>query len=64
MTSANFGKEAWVELFHEVGLDDEAMHRWHVAFEKRWPEAHGSFLAWLGLGEPEVERIRTWSRAG
>jgi hypothetical protein len=35
----------------------------HAAFEKRYPEAHESFLAWLGLPADAVRDIRTRSRA-
>jgi len=55
--------EQWVALFREIGLDDAAMHRWHDLFEARHPEAHRSFLQWLGLAPEDVERIRQRHRA-
>ncbi len=58
----DFGKNEWVALFREIGLDEPTMHRWHAAFERRSPEAHKSFLEWLGEPEGEVDRIRTASR--
>jgi len=57
-----FGVKDWVELFREIGLDDETMHRWHGRFESRAPEAHQSFLQWLGVPQDEVTRIRDHSR--
>jgi hypothetical protein len=53
-----FGKDAWVEMFRSIGLDERAMGRWHHEFEARWPEAHASFLAWLGESEADIARIR------
>ena len=60
-TDAN--KVKWVEVFKEAGLDEAEMHRWHVAFERRWPDGHQRFLEWLELPGPEIARIRTDSRA-
>ncbi|GAB4557619.1 MAG: hypothetical protein Tsb0017_12470 [Geothermobacteraceae bacterium] len=53
-----FGKDQWVELFRETGLSEEMMERWHRLFEARYPEAHQSFLEWLGLPETQVAEIR------
>lgn len=55
-------KERWVEILRSAGLDDEAMRRWHVEFERLNPEAHGDFLESLGIAPSEVARIRKWSR--
>ena len=57
-----FGKDDWVELFQEIGLDDGQMNRWHAAFERRHPEAHEGFLRWLGIPAAETESIRKASR--
>lgn len=62
MSASEFGKEAWVELFREIGLNEEQMHRWHGAFEARWPEAHRGFLEWLEVPEADIDRIRKASR--
>ncbi|MCA9522799.1 MAG: hypothetical protein KC609_17615 [Myxococcales bacterium] len=62
MEQPTFGKEAWIEMFRAIGLDRAAMQRWHHEFEARWPEAHESFLAWLGIGADEIARIRDASR--
>jgi hypothetical protein len=63
MSAESFGKDEWVALFREIGLDDVAMHRWHAAFEQRAPEAHQSFLEWLRVSAADIGRIRDASRA-
>jgi MerR family transcriptional regulator, thiopeptide resistance regulator len=55
-------KARWIAILRAAGLDDDAMHKWHVAFEQTAPEAHQDFLESLGLPKPEVARIRRWSR--
>ena len=62
MTATSFGKQSWVDMFRQIGLDDAAMHRWHELFEERFPESHQSFLEWLGEPASEVDRIRRASR--
>jgi hypothetical protein len=52
----------WVSMFNEIGLDDSTMMQWHRIFETRHPEAHESFLQWLGLPPDEIQRIRTTSK--
>ncbi len=51
-------KAKWVELFREIGLDDETMLQWHRLFESRYPQGHQSFLEWLQISEDEINRIR------
>lgn len=51
------------DLFKEKGLDDAAMHRWHVVFERQNPDGHRAFLLSLGLSDEEVGRIRGESAA-
>ena len=55
-------KEQWIDLFREIGLNDEMMKKWHSLFELRHPEAHDNFLAWLGLPQGEIETIRMHSK--
>ena len=55
-------KERWVEIMRAAGLTDEDMHNWHIQFEKMEPEAHQEFLESLGIENPEIEKIRQWSR--
>ena len=57
-----FGKQNWVELFRDIGLSEDTMHRWHHLFEARSPEAHQSFLEWLQVPGEDIERIRKASR--
>ena len=45
------------DLFRATGLDDAAMHRWHVVFARQNPEGHKAFLHSLGLTDEEVARI-------
>jgi hypothetical protein len=56
--------DEWVALFREIGLDEATMKQWHRLFEARHPEGHQGFLEWLELPQPEIERIRAWSRSG
>jgi hypothetical protein len=63
MTKRSFGKEAWIEMFRAVGLDEAKMGEWHHEFETQWPEAHERFLVWLGVPEPDIARIRASSRS-
>jgi hypothetical protein len=46
-----FGKDAWVEMLRAIGL------------EARWPDAHESVLAWLGVAKADIARIRSSSRS-
>ncbi len=55
-------KEQWVSMFQELGLNETAMRRWHRTFESRHPEAHQTFLEWLGIGAEEISQIREHSR--
>ncbi len=56
------GKDQWVAMFREIGLDDATMKKWHQIFEKRHPDGHQGFLEWLGLPVADIERIRVASR--
>jgi MerR family transcriptional regulator, thiopeptide resistance regulator len=55
-------KQLWIEMLRAAGMDQSAMNRWHVEFERRAPEGHREFLVSLGLPPMEVERIRRLSR--
>lgn len=54
-------KACWVEMLRQAGLDEAGMARWHREFERRSPEDHHQFLTSLGIGEEEIESIRSWS---
>ncbi|HEX7599666.1 MAG TPA: MerR family transcriptional regulator [Polyangia bacterium] len=57
-------KATWVSLLRTSGFTEADMDRWHIAFEAADPERHQRFLAFLGLSEEEVMRIRGWSARG
>jgi hypothetical protein len=50
MSASTMTKGQWVELFREIGLDEDQMTRWHRLFEARYPSQHQAFLEWLGIG--------------
>lgn len=54
--------EQWIAMFQALGLGDAQMKQWHSLFETRHPEAHQSFLEWLGLSAEKISRIRSESR--
>lgn len=58
----HYDKAAWVALLHRAGLDETAMHMWHIEFERENPKGHAAFLQSLGLKPTEVEEIRRWSQ--
>lgn len=58
----HWDKESWVELLRRAGFNEEAMHLWHIEFEREAPNEHASFLKLLGLDPAEVARIRCWAR--
>jgi DNA-binding transcriptional MerR regulator len=55
-------KRGWVRVLAASGLDDAAMHRWHVEFEAQAPGAHHDFLESLGIAPGEIRSIRARSR--
>ena len=57
-------KDRWVAILRAAGLDDAAMHRWHMEFERMAPKAHQDFLESLGIPPSETAAIRSWSREG
>ena len=55
-------KDKWVSIMKESGFSEDDMHRWHRQFEKSAPTDHEEFLHFLNIPDPEVARIRDWSR--
>ena len=55
-------KVQWVKILEDSGMDQEAMHQWHVEFERNLPEAHHDFLEALGMSKAEIEAIRASAR--
>lgn len=62
-TTKTMSKERWVSILRASGLDDDALHKWHIEFEKDMPTMHQDFLESLGCSPEEVDSIRAWSRA-
>ncbi len=58
----NVTKEQFIAVLNEAGITEEQKARLHAAFEKRYPEAHQSFLEGLGFPADAVRDIRTRSR--
>ncbi|QQX80250.1 hypothetical protein JK628_22755 [Shewanella sp. KX20019] len=42
-------------------MDEQAMHKWHIEFEKDLPEVHTDFLESLGCTTEEITEIKAWS---
>lgn len=59
--SSTVNKEMFVSMLRAAGMDDNAMRKLHVEFERKEPEAHHTFLLSLGISEKEALAIRTWS---
>lgn len=55
-------KDTWVEIMRRAGFSEDAMHRWHVEFEKSAPAEHQEFLEFLHIQPDEIRGIREWSR--
>jgi len=55
-------KQMWIEMLRAAGMDETAMDRWHMEFERRAPEGHQEFLLSLGIPASEAARIRRQSR--
>jgi len=50
--------EEWKKRFQAVGLDEQAMRKWHRLFEEENPDGHQSFLEWLGASPDQIAGIR------
>jgi len=62
ITMKKITKDQFVALLNEVGVSDAQKQRLHALFEERHPEAHQSFLEFLGLPAPAIQGIRVQSR--
>lgn len=60
---ATVDTQLWVQMLEAAGMDEAAMKRWHMEFERHAPDGHQEFLLSLGIPAGEVARIRRWSRA-
>jgi DNA-binding transcriptional MerR regulator len=61
-TSKTMNKDQWVNILKASGMDDDAMHKWHIEFEKDLPEVHSDFLESLGCSSQEIKKIKAWSK--
>lgn len=59
----NVTREQFLAVLADAGVTEEQKARLHTAFEKKYPEAHQTFLEWLGFPAAAVRDIRTRSRA-
>jgi hypothetical protein len=48
----------WIDRFRAVGLDEQAMRKWHRLFEEENPDGHQGFLEWLGASPEQIADIR------
>ena len=55
-------KAQWIKILQDSGMDQAAMHQWHVEFERNLPEAHHDFLEALGMSRREIEAIKALAR--
>jgi len=62
-TTKSMDKEQWVNILKASGMDDDAMHKWHIEFEKDLPEVHSDFLESLGCSMDEIVKIKSWSKS-
>ncbi len=56
-------KDQFIAVLDDAGVTTEQKARLHAAFEKRYPEAHQSFLEYLGFPAEAIRDIRARSRA-
>lgn len=61
-SSKVMSKDQWVNILKASGMDEDAMRRWHIEFERDLPEAHTDFLESLGIGQEEIKAIKVWSK--
>lgn len=55
-------KDQFVAILNEAGVSDSQKQRIHALFEQRHPDAHQSFLEFLGLPAAAIQEIRAQSR--
>lgn len=54
-------RDTWTSLLRSLGFDSRTMKRWHMQFEKNFPEEHQMFLESLGITPDEIKAIRAWN---
>lgn len=63
MDGSGMDRELWLSLQKACGLDEAALKRWHIEFERRAPAAHHEFLLSLGLTEKEAVQVRMLTKS-
>jgi hypothetical protein len=58
----NVSKTEWIDMYEELGWDEQQRAQWHKLFEARHPDGHQSFLQWLGIPTKEIDEIRARCR--
>lgn len=61
--ASGLDKAQWLGLQKACGLDDAALQRWHIEFERRAPSGHHDFLMGLGISEKEAIQIRMLTKS-
>jgi hypothetical protein len=61
--TGSLDKDTWLGILRSSGMDQDDMQRWHEEFERNAPEAHHSFLRWLGISQEEAIEIRAGSKS-
>jgi DNA-binding transcriptional MerR regulator len=55
--------ETWIALLQSMGFGEDARHKWHSEFERKYPLEHQQFLEALGMDPDEIARLREFSAA-
>lgn len=55
-------KDQFVALLDNAGVADAQKARLHALFEQRHPDAHQSFLEYLGLPAQSIQEVREHAR--
>ena len=55
----NVTKAMWVDIMIKSGFDEAGMQNWHRHYENVAPDKHLEFLRSLGIGEEEINKIRS-----
>jgi hypothetical protein len=58
----NVTKDQFITVLDDAGVTEAQKARLHAAFEKRYPDAHQSFLEMLGFPAEAIRDIRVRSR--
>jgi hypothetical protein len=62
MKTSTVTKDQFVAVLNAAGITDARKQKLHAAFEQQHPEAHQSFLEYLGVSADQIAKIRAGSR--